>query len=92
MDYEVVYTKDAMRDLDRLEPELARRILKKVSFYAKQSEPLVHAKQLKGFELPTYRFRVGDYRVVFRTDPKTDRLVIVVVIKIRHRKEVYRSE
>ena len=36
----------------------------------------------------TYRVRVGDYRIVY--DVHDDRL-IVLVIRIRHRKDVYRQ-
>ena len=43
-------------------------------------------KALKGEE-KNYRLRVGDYRVVYEL--KHDRLV-VLVIKVAHRKEVYR--
>jgi len=44
-----------------------------------------------GFETDTYRFRVGDYRVVFRLDPQNQQLVVLVVLRVRHRKEVYKN-
>ncbi len=84
MDYKLVYSKNAENDLERLGMELARRILKKLDFFIRQKDPMDYATQLSGFDLPMYRFRVGDYRVVFRKNPKTEQLVILVVIKIRH--------
>ncbi len=47
------------------------------------------AKKLKGFKIATYRFRVGVYRVIFRKDQKTKRLVILTVLRVAHRREVY---
>ncbi|MEK7102456.1 MAG: type II toxin-antitoxin system RelE/ParE family toxin [Patescibacteria group bacterium] len=36
-----------------------------------------------------YRFRIGDYRVVF-TANKEGNLVILLILRIAHRREVYR--
>jgi len=91
MDYKVVYTKLSQKDLDKLNPSLVRRILKKVDEFSRRRDPLEFAKKLTGFALDTYRFRVGDYRVVFRLDPQTQQLIILVVLRVRHRKEVYRN-
>lgn len=89
MDYRVVYTKSSQKDLKRLDANVVQRVLKKVDEYAKLNDPMVKAKKLKGFEVDTYRFRVGDYRVVFRLDPKSKKLVVLVVLRVAHRKEVY---
>lgn len=91
MDYKVVYTKLSQKDLNKLDPSIVRRILKKVDEFSRQSDPLEFAKKLIGFVLDTYRFRVGDYRVVFRLDPQNQQLVILVVLRVRHRKEVYKN-
>lgn len=91
MDYKVVYTKLSQKDLNKLDASIVRRILKKVDEFSRQSDPLEFAKKLIGFVLDTYRFRVGDYRVVFRLDPQNQQLVILVVLRVRHRKEVYKN-
>ncbi|MGE3279153.1 MAG: type II toxin-antitoxin system RelE/ParE family toxin [Candidatus Altimarinota bacterium] len=91
MDYRVVYTKKAQNDLKKMENEEVKRILTKISNWAKNEEPLKQSKKLNGFEISTYRYRIGDYRVVFRIDPKTHSLVILVVLRILHRKEVYNA-
>lgn len=91
MDYKLVYTKLSQKDLDKLDPLLVRRILKKLNEFCKRTDPLKFAKKLTGFIIDTYRFRVGDYRVVFRLDPQNQQLVILVVLRVRHRKEVYRN-
>lgn len=89
MDYKVVYSKSAEFDLSRLDLPVATRILKKIKFFAGQNNPLLFAKRLQGVEEPHYRFRIGDYRAIFRLDSRTDSLVLLVIIKIAHRREVY---
>ncbi|MFP4069848.1 MAG: type II toxin-antitoxin system RelE family toxin [Opitutales bacterium] len=46
----------------------------------------IHAKKLSGEE--KYRIRIGDYRVLFKVN---DLVVTVVVVKIGHRRDVYRK-
>lgn len=89
MDYSLMYTRSAVKDLDRLDKQQAVKILKKVDEYLRLEDPLMKAKKLKSFEISTYRFRVGDYRVVFRLDEKSLKLVVLVVLKVAHRKDVY---
>ena len=91
MVYDLVYTNQAQRDLRRLDRVMAARILRKIDYFLGLSDPLSQAKQLTGFEIPTYRFRVGDYRIVFRKDQKNNCLVVLVMLRIAHRKEVYRA-
>lgn len=89
MAYKMIYKDSALEDLDNLEKSIAKRIVKKLDYYLKLKDPLKQSKKLKGFKVDTYRFRVGDYRVIFRIDEKTKKLVILVVLKIAHRKEIY---
>jgi mRNA interferase RelE/StbE len=48
-------------------------------------DPLNHAERLTESELGSYRFRVGDYRVIF--DLEGDE---IVVLRVGHRREIYR--
>lgn len=89
MIYKFVYTKSAVKDIDQLDQVVRRRILKKMDEYIAMDDPMKMSSLLKGFDIPTFRFRVGDYRIVFRQDKKTKKLVVLVVLKIQHRKEVY---
>lgn len=91
MVYSLVYTVQAQKDLEKIDKSVSVKILKKLDYFIKLPTPLLRAKQLTGFEIPTFRFRVGDYRVVFRKDQKSNYLVILVILKIVHRKEVYKK-
>ncbi len=79
---EVVFTRRGVRDLNRLDPSVRRRILKRLRDFA--ANPLASAKKLTDPRIGTFRYRVGGYRVIFDyTDQK------VVVLRVGDRKEIY---
>ncbi|NWF72278.1 MAG: type II toxin-antitoxin system RelE/ParE family toxin [Nitrospirae bacterium] len=83
MKYRLVYTHRAIRDIDALDTSIKQRIGKTLLRY--ESDPLQHAESLRQSELGSYRFRIGDYRVVF--DLEGDEIVI---LRVGHRREIYR--
>ncbi len=85
MKYRLIYTHRAIRDIDALDTSVKQRIGKTLLRYA--SDPLQHAEPLKQSELGSYRFRIGDYCVVF--DIEGDE---IVVLRIGHRRDIYRRQ
>ncbi len=84
MAYTVRLKPRAERDLDRLPLHAARRIWQKL--LTLEEDPRPHgAIKLEGSE--GYRIRIGDYRIVYTVD---DRKSIVDVVRVAHRREVYR--
>ena len=83
MTYRLTYTQRAIRDIDALDPAVKQRIGKALLRY--EQAPLKYAEILKHSELGSYRFRIGDYRIVF--DLEGDK---VVVLRAGHRREIYR--
>jgi mRNA interferase RelE/StbE len=81
--YRLVYTHRAARDIDALDPPAKQRIGKTLLRY--EQDPLKYAEALKQSELGTYRFRIGDYRVIFDLDQDE-----IVVLRVGHRREIYR--
>lgn len=80
----ISFVKSAEKELLNLDKNLAKRILEKINLleddpYGQNSQKLGGGKG--------YRIRIGDYRVVYTVDKiaKT-----VIVIRIRHRRDVYR--
>lgn len=63
MKYRLCYTDRAVRDIETLDPPVKHRIGKTLFRY--ESDPLSHAEKLRDSKLGSYRFRIGDYRVIF---------------------------
>ena len=79
----------ADRELDKLDPQVARRIL---SFLhgrvAVLDNPRSLGDALKGSELGEFwKYRIGDYRIIASIE---DSAVRILVVKIGNRREVYR--
>jgi mRNA interferase RelE/StbE len=81
--YSLVYTLRADRDIQRLERATKRRIDKSLQRYAE--DPMRYAEELTDPRLGTYRFRIGDYRVIFDLEKNE-----IVVLKVGHRSEIYK--
>lgn len=81
----IQFTKEAKRDVKHLDVHTFQRIKKKLKWYLSHDDPLVFADQLTDFRLGEYRYRVGDYRIIF--DLEGD---LMTVTRIGHRKEIYR--
>ncbi|MBI3559772.1 type II toxin-antitoxin system RelE/ParE family toxin [Candidatus Gottesmanbacteria bacterium] len=84
--YRYEFTPEAKRQLNKLSPEIARLLLHKLDYFISTDKPLSFAKRLINFQLGQYRFRVGDYRIVF------DAIETVLVIHaVNHRSEIYKK-
>ncbi|MFQ6032827.1 MAG: type II toxin-antitoxin system RelE/ParE family toxin [Candidatus Zixiibacteriota bacterium] len=60
MKYRLVYTHRAIKDIERLDPNIKRRIGRTLLRY--KEDLLKYAERLTGSRLGTYRFRIGDYQ------------------------------
>lgn len=85
MSYRLVYKKGVDKTLARLPKSDYIRVSEKILSLADDPRPL-GCKKLIG-SLNEYRIRVGNYRVIYTV---ADESITVFVIKIAHRKEVYR--
>lgn len=86
---QVVYSRQADKELMGLPKNIAHRIVKKVKFYSEQKDPLQFAKSLQNAQFGSYRFRIGDYRVLFDVN-KNNQITILLILSVKHRREVYR--
>ena len=83
--YTVELSKTAEKQFKKLDKELQKRIAKKIDMLAKTPR-LTGMKKLSS-EDDVYRIREGDYRIVYAIQ---DSKLLVLVVKIGHRREVYR--
>lgn len=84
MIYRVVTSETAERQFNRLDRQIQERIRDHIESLAENPRP-PGVKKLKGYR-EYWRIRVGDYRVIYTI--QDDRL-LVCVIRIGHRREVY---
>lgn len=88
MKVRVEYSKEALGDLRSFDLEISRRITKKVLFYIETGNPLMYAKKLQPPFDGLYRFRIGDYRVIFKIG-QSGAVQVVFVVTIANRKDIY---
>lgn len=81
--------RDAARELEKLEPQAARRILAFLrDRVAPLDDPRSIGEALKGSRLGEFwRYRVGDYRVIVRIEDAAS----VLVVRVGSRDKVYRQ-
>ena len=85
MKYRLVYTQKAVREIDRLDAVVKNRI--GTTLLRFKDNPLQYAQRLTNSELGGYRFRIGDYRVIFDIEGND-----IVVLRVGHRKEIYKRK
>ena len=89
MAWTVEVSESALRELDKLDPQHARRILKFLDDrVAGSDDPRAEGQALQGAKLGEFwKYRVGDYRLICKI---VDERLIVLVLRIGHRREIYR--
>jgi len=85
MTYTVRWDSEALEDLDELGHAEARRIVGKVESHLVK-DPLNLGKPLSGNLSGLYRYRIGDYRVLYQLVREE---IIIDVVAVGHRKDVY---
>lgn len=88
MNFEWRYTDQAWKDLQSIDHKNATRIAQKIRQYVAAPDPFYFAKPLHGPWKGLYRFRIGDYRVIFRKE-SSGRVNILLILRIKDRKEAY---
>jgi mRNA interferase RelE/StbE len=89
MAWTISFEPSAIKDLDRLTPDVRTRILQFLNDrVAKLDNPRQVGEALTGKKYHgIWKYRVGDYRILAEIK---DAVVTVLVVEIGHRREVYR--
>jgi len=82
--YKLLIDDKVVKDLRKIDHVWRTKIL--TSIKTKLVENPHSGKKLVGDLSPYYRLRVGDYRILYET---IESEVVVVVVKVKHRKNVY---
>ncbi len=85
MIYEVKLARKAFKRLSKLPPKIQEQIKKKIDNLAKNPRPASSTELRR--DPSKRRLRSGDYRIIYEI---RDKKVIVLVLQIGDRKEIYR--
>jgi len=78
----IIFRDEAIKDLKKLDKQSAKLLLKKIE--SLRNYPLItNIKKLKNF-YPPYRYRVGNYKILFDLENEN-----IIIFKIKHRKDAY---
>lgn len=87
MKYKVIFSKSADEQLESIPKSDVKKIIKKAEKLGSDPFPPGH-EHIKGSHVAAYRVRQGDYRILYTVQEEK---LIILVIKIGHRREVYRG-
>lgn len=80
----VFYTEKAAKQLKELPRPVQKRIAQKMRFYVREKNPLKFAKRLIDYREGEFRFRIGEYRVIFDVSKDS-----IYILKIGKRDKIY---
>jgi mRNA interferase RelE/StbE len=83
--YKVAYLDSVEEDLKKLDKAIVRKILTRIETYL-ACDPKELGKPLKGEFQGYWRYRWGDYRVIYKI---SEREILITVLRISNRKDVY---
>jgi len=84
--YDILYKKSVEKELRKLPKSVLTPIIKKIQKLAKNPRPNGSTKLHGAKNL--YRTRHTDYRIIYEIN---DGQLVILIIKVAHRKEVYRN-
>lgn len=84
MAYRIEFRPRALREFQSLSKEIQARLTPRIEALADNPRP-PGVKKLSSRE-DLYRIRVGDYRVIYQVQ---DKVLLVVVVRIGHRGDIY---
>lgn len=88
MVWQIEFTEASLKQLKKMDRAVAKRIVEFMKIrIAAQHDPRISGKALQGKSLGIYwRYRIGDYRIICDIQ---DQKLIVLVVEVGHRKDIY---
>lgn len=85
MKYRVVWDEKALEDLRQLDAKTATKIIVRVRDYLTEN-PIGLGKALAGMFKGLYRYRYGDYRVIYAISRQ---VIIITIVRVSFRRDAY---
>ena len=90
MAWKIEFDSEAENDLKKIDREIQRRILRYLrERIATEKDPRRFGAPLRRELSGLWKYRLGDYRIICRIEEKK---VVVYVIRVGHRKEIYKPK
>lgn len=86
MGYEIIWQEKVLKDLEMIDRRDAARVVERVKVHLVRN-PASLGKPLKGVFKGLFRYRVGNFRVIYAIDMTEKKIII---LHVKHRKEAYR--
>lgn len=84
--YKIFWKKSALKDIRKVPQDLRIKILEAIDGLEIDPRPL-NSKKMQNFNYH-YRIRINDYRVIYSIEGKR---LIIEIIRIAHRKDIYKK-
>ena len=84
--FDIQWKSSAKKELRKIDRTKISKILKDIEALSQEPYPTNH-KKILGTE-HIYRIKIGNYRVIYSVE---NQKLIIEIIRVRHRKEVYRK-
>jgi len=85
--YDIEPLETAEEQLERIDRTLGRRLVKRLNWLAVNFDD-IRPEPLSGDLIGPYKFRVGDYRIIYEVISAEQ---VIIVHSIGHRREIYRK-
>lgn len=79
----IFYSPKSIRDIKKLDPVTKKKIGKQIERFL--TDPLKYAHKTTSPKAGQYRWRAGNYRVIFDVSGR-----IIYILRIGHRREIYK--
>ena len=86
MTFRVEFTETTLRQLRKLDRQVARRLADYLDEVAALDDPRTRGKGLTGDRAGVWRYRVGDYRVLCQL---LDAELVILAVEVGHRGSIY---
>lgn len=83
--YRLLYKKPAAKEIQKLPKHIQKRLKAKLEWFIQHPDPLSLSEPLTKPADAQFRFRVGVYRILFDLEKNN-----IVILKVQHRRDVYR--
>lgn len=84
-EYQIKFTNVAIKQLEELPELIASKV--SIALIRITQDPYKYGKKLQDKKIDSYTYRVWPYRIIYEI---RNEQVLIVVLKIAHRKDVYR--